>query len=282
VTSQDTGASSTTPEVPQPRIDTSVPHPARRYNYWLGGKDNFEADRASGDAIAAMFPTVRTAAIENRRFMRRAITFLAADAGVRQFLDIGTGIPARDNMHEVAQAIAPTSRVVYADNDPIVMAHARALLDSGPDGATAYMEADLREGIQVLRHPEVTQTLDLSQPVALLLVAILHFLSEKDGPYDIVADLVRELPSGSYLVASHAAIDVMPPEVRAQAEASAASGRHGNFMFRTRAEFASFFDGLELVPPGIVSVSDWRAEDEPPPRPTPAEVGGYGAVARVP
>jgi hypothetical protein len=282
MTGPEAGTQSSNPRVPQSRVDTTVPHPARRYNYWLGGKDNFEPDRASGDAIAAMFPTVRTAAIENRRFLRRAVRYLATQAGVRQFLDVGTGIPAPDNTHEVAQAAAPTSRVVYVDNDPIVMAHARALLGSGPEGATAYLEADLRQGTQLLRQPEMTQTLDLSQPVALLLVAILHFLDDADDPYTIVADLVRELPSGSYLVASHAAVEVMAPDMRAKAEAAAASGQHGGFQFRTRAEFSRFFDGMELVPPGVVSVADWRADDEPQPRPTPAEVGGYGAVARIP
>jgi hypothetical protein len=265
-----------------PAFDTTVPHPARRYNYWLGGKDHFEADRKSGDEIAAMFPTVRIAAIENRRFLRRAVTFLTAEAGIRQFLDIGTGIPAPNNTHEVAQAIDPSARVVYVDNDPIVMVHARALLDSAPEGATAYLEADLREGAALLRKPEVLNTLDLSKPVGLLLVAVLHFLGEKDEPYRIVADLVRELPSGSYLVASHATLDFMTPEMLAMAARMAASGEHGSFTSRSQEEFGRFFDGLELVPPGVVPLAEWRADNEPQPRPTPAEVAGYAAVARIP
>ncbi len=265
-----------------PAFDTSVPHPARRYNYWLGGKDHFAADRESGDAIAAVFPTARVAAIENRRFLRRAVTYLTAEAGVRQFLDIGTGIPAPDNTHEVAQAIDPTVRVVYVDNDPIVMTHARALLDSTPEGATAYLEADLRNGDALLRTPQVASTLDLSQPVGLLLVAVLHFLEDKDEPHRIVADLVRALPSGSYLVASHATADLLTAELKATAAAMTSSGKHGSLALRSREEFNRFFDGLEMVAPGIVSVADWRADGEPPPRPTPAEVSCYGAVARIP
>jgi hypothetical protein len=277
VSSQETG---TSVGPGHPRIDTSVPHPARRYNYWLGGKDNFEADRASGDAIAAMFPTIRVAAVENRAFMRRAVTLLAQELGVRQFLDVGCGIPAPGNTHEIAQAVAPTSRVVYTDNDPIVMSHARALLNSGPEGVTAYLEADVRQGLDILRRPDVERTLDLSQPVALLLIAVLHFLTDEDDPYRLVAGLMDALPSGSYLVATHAAIDMMPPQVQAMAQGSAASGRHGTFHFRTRDQFARFFDGLELLEPGVVSVADWRAEHEPAPRPAPAEAGGYGAVGR--
>jgi hypothetical protein len=168
------------------RIDTSVPHPARRYNYWLGGKDHFQADRDSGDAIAELFPTVRAAALANRAFMRRAVTYVARQ-GVRQFLDIGTGIPAPNNTHEVAQAINPDTHVVYVDNDPIVMSHARALLTSREGGLTAYLEADLRDYEEILNHPDVRRVLDLGQPVGLLLVAILHFLVDADDPAGIVA-----------------------------------------------------------------------------------------------
>src|SRR5690606_1883897 len=266
---------------PQQRIDTSVPHPARRYNYWLGGKDHFQADRDSGDEIARAFPTVRIAALENRAFLRRAVTTMT-ELGVRQFIDIGCGIPAPGNTHEVAQAIAPSSRVVYIDNDPIVMSHARALLNSAPEGATAYIEADARSGKELLRHPELLRTLDLSQPVGLLLVALLHFFSDDDDPYGIVKGLVEGLASGSYLAVSHATIDQLPPQVRSIALAAAASGRHGNLYPRGREEFQRFFDGLELLEPGITSVSDWRAENEPPPRPSPAETAVYGAVARIP
>ncbi|SCE77733.1 S-adenosyl methyltransferase [Micromonospora matsumotoense] len=268
---------------PSDRIDTSVAHPARRYNYWLGGKDNFQADRDSGDAMAAAFPTIRTAALENRRFLQRAVAHLAREAGIRQFLDIGTGIPTANNTHEVAQAIAPQSRVVYVDNDPIVLAHARALLTSATEGATAYIDADLREPEKILHHPELRRTLDLGQPVALMLVAILHFVGEAEDPYGVVRRLLAELPPGSYLAASHATYDQLPPDV---AEAARVATRDGNppggINLRSRDDFARFFDGLGLVEPGVVSVARWRAETEPQPRPTVDEVSMYGAVGRKP
>jgi S-adenosyl methyltransferase len=262
-----------------PGINVTVAHPARRYDYWLGGKDNFPADRESGDRVAAAFPTVRTAAVENRRFLRRAVRFLAGEAGIRQYLDIGTGIPTQGNVHEVAQSVAPASRVVYVDNDPIVLAHARALLVSAPEGRTDYIDADFREPERILR--VAAETLDLSQPVALMLVAILHFIVDANDPYAVVARLVAAMPSGSYLVASHATNDYMSRETAANVNAADAATRV-SFQFRTREEFARLFDGLELVPPGIQSVAEWRADDEPPPRPSAAETAVYGAVARIP
>ncbi|MFJ8688885.1 SAM-dependent methyltransferase [Micromonospora wenchangensis] len=268
---------------PSDRIDTSVAHPARRYNYWLGGKDNFQADRDSGDAMAAAFPTVRTAALENRRFLQRAVAHLAREAGVRQFLDIGTGIPTANNTHDVAQAITPQARVVYVDNDPIVLAHARALLTSSAQGATAYIDADLREPEKILHHPELRRTLDLEQPVALMLVAILHFVTDVEDPYGVVGRLLAALPPGSYLAASHATYDYLPPAVAEQARAGNRDGNPpGMINLRSRDEFARFFDGLDLVAPGVVSVAEWRAEAEPQPRPTVDEVSVYGAVARKP
>jgi hypothetical protein len=259
------------------RIDTTVAHPARRQNYWLGGKDNFAADRESGDAIAAAFPTVRTAVIENRRFMRRAVSYLANEVGIDQFLDIGTGIPTSPNVHEIAQEAVPEVRVVYVDNDPIVLVHARALLTSGPDSVTAYIDADVREPGKILDHPELLRTLDFSRPIALVLTAVLHFVSDEYDPYGIVARLVDALPAGSYLVMSHATNDFLTEE-----EAAAiAAGRYGPFFGRSEAEFTRFFEGMELVEPGIVSVAEWRAEDEVQPRPTPAEAYTYCAVARV-
>jgi hypothetical protein len=260
-----------------PPIDTSVAHSARRYDYWLGGKDNFAADRESGDAIAAAFPTVRTAVIENRRFVRRAAAFLARQAGIRQFLDIGTGIPTSPNVHEIVQGIAPASRVVYVDNDPIVLSHARALLASSDEGATAYIDADLREPDKIISNAELQGILDFSRPVALMLAAILHFIKDEDDPYGIVARLVGTLPEGSYLVMSHATNDFLAPAEAAEIVA----GRYGPFFARSEAEFARFFKGFELVPPGIASVAEWRAEAEPQPRPTAAEAYTYCAVARV-
>nr|WP_236646820.1 SAM-dependent methyltransferase [Micromonospora acroterricola] len=259
------------------RIDTTVAHPARRYNYLLGGKDNFAADRESGDALAAAMPTIRLAAVENRMFLQRTVRFLAQQ-GVRQFLDIGTGIPTADNTHEVAQAINPSSRVVYVDNDPIVLAHARALLSSTPEGRTAYLDADLREPEAIIAHPDLRATLDLTQPVALMLVAILHFIRDDEDPKGILRRLVGALPAGSYVVASHVTWEYMPPEVTAKLEAN---NRDGRFRARTTEQFADLLDGWELVDPGIVSVARWRADDVPPPRPSVQAVSFNGAVARV-
>jgi hypothetical protein len=255
------------------KIDTSVAHPARRYNYWLGGKDHFQADRDSGDAIAAAFPSIRAAALANRAFMGRAVEVLAR-LGVRQFLDVGTGIPAPGNTHEVAQAILPSASVVYVDNDPIVMAHARALLTCESPGSTAYIEADLHDYEQILAHPRLHETIDLSRPVALLLVAILHFVPDEDDPCAIVDGLVSRLAPGSYLVLSHATMDFAPPEGRAMA------ARDNSFWPRRRAEVERFVDGLELIEPGLLSVADWRADDGDGRRLSPAEAMAYGVVAR--
>jgi hypothetical protein len=263
------------------RIDTSVAHPARRYNYWLGGKDNFAADRASGDAIAAAWPSAPIGARENRRFLGRAVSYLAGEAGIRQFLDIGTGLPTADNTHEVAQAIAPATRVVYVDNDPMVMVHARALLTSAPEGMTAYLEADLREPAKILAHPDLRATLDFDRPIGLMLVAVLHFIHGAGAGQPIVRELLAALPPGSYLVASNATKDVLPPEIAAVYDRMLAAGQT-DIWPRDLAEFGALFEGLELVAPGVVPVNEWRAEHEPRPRPTAAEVAVYGAVARLP
>ncbi|WP_081438984.1 SAM-dependent methyltransferase [Pseudofrankia asymbiotica] len=262
-------------------IDTSTAHPARRYDYWLGGKDNFKADRESGDAVAAAFPEVRTAAIENRAFMRRVARFLAGEAGIDQFLDIGTGIPTSPNLHEIAQSFNPTARVVYVDNDPIVLAHARARLDSDPNGSTVYLDADIRRPDDILAHPDVRQALDFSRPLALMVVAVLHFVPDADDPYRVVSRLVSELPPGSYVVLSHATSDFMPPSTATEVN-DADKATKVTFQFRGHDEFARFFDGLEIMPPGITSVAHWHADDESQPRPTAAETAVYGAVARVP
>src|ERR1700742_3612173 len=235
-------------------LQTGRPHPARVYDYLLGGKDHFAADRAAGEEALRGKPEAKASPRENRAFLRRLVRHLAAEAGIRQFLDIGTGLPTPPNVHEVAQGIAPDSRIVYADNDPIVLAHARALLTSSPEGATAYLDADLRDPAKILA--QAAETLDFSQPVAVLLVAVLHFIPDADDPYGIVRTLMDAVPPGSYLAILHAASDVgsddMPEaERRYNAQASA------QFSARDRAQVSRFFDGLELTAPGLVNLSRW-------------------------
>jgi hypothetical protein len=265
-------------------IDTTVAHPARRYNYYLGGTDNFEADRISGDAGVAAFPTVKISVMENRRFLRRAVTFLVKEAGIRQFLDVGTGIPAANNVHEVAQSIVPESRVVYVDNDPIVLAHARRLLSAEGQGVTAYIHADLREPDAILNNSELRKTLDLTQPVALMAVAVMHFIEDTDDPYGCVATLTGALATGSYLAMSHATRDFMSKEARERFDSWAERDRvrsRDPAVTRDRAAFARFFDGMQLVPPGIVALPDWRSEIPSAERPTAADTGFYAAVAGI-
>jgi hypothetical protein len=250
------------------------------YDYYLGGKNHFAADRELADKVLASMPSARIAARENRAFMGRAVRFLVEEAGIRQFLDIGTGLPATNSVHEVAQAIAPSSRVVYADNDPLVLTHARALLTSSPQGRTAYLEADLREPEAILASPVLAEVIDLGQPVALMLVAILHFIPDEARPAEIVATLLGALPAGSYLVASHGTLEHDPVGPAAANAAYRSSGVAGRA--RNADEFAELaFSGLELVAPGVVLVSEWRPEG-PGPRPTAAEVSIYGGVARKP
>jgi hypothetical protein len=258
------------------RFDVGVAHPARRYNYWLGGKDNFAADRASGDAIAATFPTIRDSVRENRKFLRRTVEFLAGEAGIDQFLDVGTGLPTADNTHQVAQRITPHARIVYVDNDPIVLAHARALLTSSPEGATAYIDADLRDPAKILAAPPLRATLDFDRPIALVLLAVLHFVHDDQDPYGVVGHLVDALPPGSYLVMSHATYDLVDPAKVEVLEKQ--SG--GQWRSRTRAEFGRFFDGLALVDPGVVPIGDWRPDPDTTP-PDPAQIVTYGAVGRI-
>lgn len=261
-------------------IDITNPHPARRYDYWLGGKDNFPADRESADVVAEAFPTIRLAALENRAFLRRAVCYLAEEAGVRQFLDIGAGLPTAGNVHEIAQDYAPESRIVYVDNDPTVLAHARTLLDSSPEGATAYLDADVRDPQRILTHPDLLATLDLSKPVALMLVAIMHFIVDAERPVELVRRLCDALPSGSYLVMTHATSDHLTAEDLA--ESVAANKRSGvPFQLRSTAEFSRFFTGFDLVPPGIASIINWRP-GEWRAHPRPEAVSMLGAVARIP
>jgi hypothetical protein len=241
------------------KFDTSVAHIARVQDYWLGGKDNFRADREAGDEAIEAFPEIVASVRNTRAFLVRAVRYLAREAGIRQFLDIGTGIPAANNTHEVAQSIAPESRIVYTDHDPAVLAHARALLTSTPAGRTAYLDADLRDTEKILA--EAAATLDFSHPVAVMLVAVLHCIPDQDDPYGIVTRLVDAVPSGSYLVISHPASDIKAMEMAAM------STRLNRVMAqkitpRSHADVLRFFDGLELVEPGIVRAPEWRPETE--------------------
>jgi hypothetical protein len=238
-----------------PKLDTGVAHVARVYDYWLGGKDNYKVDREAGDQALEAYPDLVFSVRANRAFLGRAVRYLAADAGIRQFLDIGTGIPTANNTHQVAQSVTPDARVVYVDNDPMVLAHARALLVSSPEGRTAYVDCDLRDTGKIL--DEAGRLLDFSRPVAITLMAILQHIDNEEDPYGIVASLVGALPAGGYLALSHPASDIA-------AEAMAEMGRRLNRLmaekvtFRGRDEVVGFFAGLEVVEPGIVPVPQWR------------------------
>lgn len=255
-------------------FDTSVAHSARVHDYWLGGKENYAADRAAGDAVIAAYPGIVASVRANRAFLARVVRFLAAEAGIRQFLDIGTGIPSANNTHEVAQSIAPDARVVYVDYDPIVLAHARALLTSSPQGATDYIDADFRDHQAIL--DRAAQTLDFSQPVAVMLIALLHLIGDDADPYGIVRALMAAVPAGSYLTLSQVASDI-------EAEQMAEAARRYNRLaretqrHRTRAEVTRFFDGLELLPPGLVPVQQWRPQTE---LEAEAKSAMWGGVAR--
>jgi hypothetical protein len=264
------------PELP-PEIDTSRPHSARMYDYFIGGKNHFAADRETAAEVLRHNPSIRIAARENRAFLGRAVRYLAAEAGIRQFLDIGTGLPTTNNVHEVAQRIAPSSRV-DVDNDPLVLAHARALLTSAPEGRTAYIDADLREPEAILSSPVVRSVLDFAQPIALMLVAILHFAPDDFKPARIIATLLDALPPGSYLAASHLVTDHATDTSGGAQQAMRSAGIA--MQRRDSAEFARLaFTGLDLVPPGVVLVSEWRPDDDGP-RPAPQEVNCYAGVAR--
>jgi hypothetical protein len=265
--SQGQGAD-TDPELP-PDINTNVAHPARVYDYWLGGKDNFPADRALAELMIQAIPNMRAMAAANRAFLGRAVRHLVKEAGIRQFLDIGTGIPTSPNVHEVAQEAAPGARVVYVDNDPIVLAHARALLTSQEAGETAFILADLREPKSILDHPNLTSTLDLSQPVAVLAVAVLMYFRDTDSPnpFEMVATLLERMPSGSYLAITHPTPDFNPEETAKAVGAAEAAGV--TLVPRSKAEIEGFFTGLELVEPGVTPVLSWHP-DEPVADPTVA------------
>lgn len=261
-------------------IDVTRPHPARIYDYGLGGDNHFAVDRAVAERVLEIIPTARTMPLENRKFMRRAVRYLAGEAGIRQFLDIGSGLPATGNVHEVARGVDPRCRVVYVDNDPLVLVHARALLASADDGRTGFIQGDLRDPASILCDSVAREILDFSQPVALVMCAVLHFLADSDHPAEIVGTLLGALPAGSYLVASHATFEHTPPE---QTEQSLRAYRASGITFEPRHhdDFAgAAFRGLDMVPPGVVLVSEWRPEEDP--RPSAAEVSTYGGVGRKP
>jgi hypothetical protein len=253
-------------------IDAEVPHSARIWNYWLGGKDNFQADRDAGDEFLKIYPEQRDKARACRHFLSRAVTYLAVEQGVRQFLDIGTGLPTANNTHQVAQSVAPESKIVYVDNDPLVLAHARALLTSSPQGVTNYIDADLHDPEAVLA--EAAKTLDFDRPIALLLIGVLGHVQDYDEARSILRRLLDGLPSGSYLVQSDGT-DSSPAYLAAIEMYRDSGGVPYNA--RTFEEIAGFYEGLELVEPGVVEIPQWRPEDTPFGRQADvAEVGGVG------
>jgi trans-aconitate methyltransferase len=256
---------------------------ARIYDYYIGGKDNYAVDRAAADEAAKLHPggldALRAGGLQNRRFLANSVNYLAGQ-GIRQFLDIGTGLPTADNTHEVAQRAAPSSRIVYVDHDPVVLAHARALLTSTPEGATSYIDADLRDPDKILR--QAADTLDLTQPVAVMLIAVLHVIDDADHPYQIVRDLMAAVPPGSYLAVSHLTADI---SATAEAEAMTFFARAlsermvENMVLRDRAGITRFFDGLELVDPGVVQADQWGTATGPS---VPSTVAVYCGVGRKP
>jgi hypothetical protein len=261
-----------------PKIDSSKAHVARIYNYWLGGKDNFAADREAGDAAIEAYPDMYSSVRANRAFLKRAVRYLAEEAGIRQFLDVGTGLPSADNTHEVAQSIAPESRIVYVDNDPIVLSHARALLSSSPQGATGYLDADARDTGKILT--AAGELLDFERPVAVLLVAILQLIGDQDDPYGLVGELMRAVPAGSFLVISHVPSDMHRQATGVAKAASLLSGLMTQRVTpRSQEQVTRFFDGLELIEPGIVPIQQWRPGSDAE---ASSRAGMWGGVARKP
>jgi hypothetical protein len=256
------------------RLNTGVPHSARVWNYWLGGKDYFPADREVGEQVRAVFPAIVENARASRAFLGRAVRYLTGEAGIRQFLDIGTGLPTANNTHEVAQRVAPESRIVYVDNDPMVLAHARALLTSSPEGATDYIDADVRETDKILQ--EAARTLDFTQPVAIIMLGILGNVADYDEARSIVKRLLDGVLSGSYLVVNDGTNT--SEEI---VEGARVSGEGGHpYTLRSPEQIARFFEGLDLQEPGVVSAPRWRPE--PSASGLPAELDGFCGIARKP
>lgn len=258
------------------RLNTGVAHNARVWNYWIGGKDNYEIDQQVGDQVATMFPVIREVARADRQFLGRTVRFLTADCGVRQFLDIGTGLPTLDNTHEIAQRIAPESRIVYVDNDPIVLVHARSLLTGTAQGATDYIDTDVRNPDGVIEG--ASATLDLDRPVAVMMLGILNFVLDTDEARNIVRRIMASVPSGSHLALTHPTTDTdLGGEGNVEAMTFWNENATPPITARSRAEISSFFDGLDLVTPGLVSCSQWRPEPS-----SGSVLPQFGALARKP
>jgi hypothetical protein len=257
-------------------FDATVAHPARIYDYWLGGKDNFAADRRAAEEVLATMPVMVQVARSVRLFLASVVHYLAADLGIRQFLDIGTGLPTANNTHQVAQRAAPESRIVYVDNDPIVLSHAQALLTSAPAGRCAYVDADARDPDKIL--DAAAAILDLTKPVAVMMLSVLHFIPDSDDPYALTARYLQAVPSGSYLAISHASSDINPGQ---QTAAARSYNTHSAtaITLRSSAEVARFFNGLDLIPPGLTPLGQWSPGA---PQASPANLPTYTALARKP
>jgi S-adenosyl methyltransferase len=266
--------SSPSPAQDDPKIDRTVPHSARIWNYWLGGKDNFPVDREAGAMVAKIFPGMVTEARASRAFLGRVVRYLAGEAGIRQFLDIGTGLPTANNTHEIAQQVAPESRIVYVDNDRMVLAHARALLTSSSRGATQYIDADVRDPDEIVRR--AAETLDFSQPIAIMLMGIMGHISDDNEVRSIIKRLLAAVPPGSYLALSDGAnTSAAAVESMEQYNKTGALPYH----LRSPGQLTAFFDGLELLEPGVVPRTRWRPD---PDTGAPETVDGHGGVARKP
>ncbi|MFE9442052.1 SAM-dependent methyltransferase [Streptomyces sp. NPDC006602] len=261
-------------------IDTSRPHSARMYDYYLGGKDHFDIDEQAAETVAAAYPGIFVCARENRAFMHRATRVLAQEHGIRQWLDIGTGIPTEPNLHQVAQSVVPEARVVYADNDPLVLKYAERLMRSTPQGRTTYIEADVNNPQELLTAPELAVVLDLNRPVALSLNALMHFVTDAQDPYGIVGRLLDALPSGSALALSHCTPDFDPPTWQKVTDIYTGAGTP--VQFRSQQDVARFFDGLDLLDPGVTVGHRWRPDASNGDEPTDATVSLWTGVGIKP
>jgi hypothetical protein len=266
VSTQDAAAGKLSGDIPDragkpPAFDTTVAHPARVYDYWLGGKDNFQADRDAAELAVAAYPNILPGVQANRAFLRRAVRYLPGEQGIRQFLDIGTGLPTNDNTHQIAQEIAPESRIVHVDNDPIVLSHARALLHSTKEGVTSYVDADARDTETILR--EAAQVLDFSEPIAVMALLILQYIPDSDNPRRVVSAIMDAMPSGSYLTVTDTTRDIDADQGAAVTQRLNERMGSTQLTMRTREEIARYFDGLDLVEPGRVSLPHWRPVTEP-------------------